>query len=60
MASEVVTSNLQILRLGKAKVLSVFMSGFAKTPTSDRSSGEQRAGWFISNALFAEVAKKRF
>ena len=37
-----------------------FMPAFAKSPTSDRSSGEQRAGWFISNALFAEVAKKRF
>ena len=42
--------------LDKAKVL----SDFAKSPTPDRSSGEQRAGWFISNALFAEVAKKRF
>ena len=37
-----------------------FMSSFAKSATSDRNSGEQRAGWFISNALFAEVAKKRF
>ena len=37
-----------------------FMSVFAKSPMSDRSSGEKRAGWFISNALLAEVAKKRF
>ena len=43
--------------MGKAKVLSdFFMSGFAKSPMPDRSSGEQRAEQFISNALFAEVA----
>ena len=33
---------------------------FAKSPMSDRISGKQRAGRIISNALFAEVAKKRF
>ena len=37
-----------------------FVSGFAKSPTPDRSSGEKRTGRFITNALFAEVAKKRF
>ena len=37
-----------------------FVSGFAKSPTPDRSSGEKRTGRFIANALFAEVAKKRF
>ena len=37
-----------------------FVSGFAKSPTPDRSSGEKRTGQFITNALFAEVAKKRF
>jgi len=37
-----------------------FVFGFAKSPTPDRSSGEKRTGRFITNALFAEVAKKRF
>jgi hypothetical protein len=37
-----------------------FVSGFAKSPTPDRSSGKKRTGRFITNALFAEVAKKRF
>ena len=36
------------------------MPAFANLPTSDRISGEQRAEQFIANALFAEVAKKRF
>ena len=36
------------------------MSGFANSPKSGRSSGEKRTGRFIANALFAEVAKKRF
>ena len=37
-----------------------FVSGFANSPTPDCSSGEKRTGRFIANALFAEVAKKRF
>ena len=37
-----------------------FVSGFAKSPTPDRSSGEKRTGRVITNALFAEVAKKCF
>ena len=37
-----------------------FVSGLAKSLLSYRSSDEQRAGRFITNALFAEVAKKRF
>ncbi len=37
-----------------------FVSGFAKSHKSDRSSGERRAGQIISNALFAELTKTRF
>ena len=37
-----------------------FVFGFAKSPTPDRSRGEKRTGRFITNALFAEVAKKCF
>ena len=37
-----------------------FVSGFANSPKAGRSSGEKRTGRFIANALFAEVAKKRF
>ena len=37
-----------------------FVAGFAKSPTPDRSSGEKRTGRVTANALFAEVAKKRF
>ena len=37
-----------------------FVSCFAKSPKSGRSSGKRWAGRIISNALFAEVAKKRF
>jgi len=37
-----------------------FFTVLAKSPTPDRSSDEQRAGRYISNALFAEVAKKHF
>ena len=37
-----------------------FVSGFAKSPASNCISGEQRAGCFIANALFAEVAKSVF
>ena len=45
---------------GQGESLVLFMSVLAKTLMSNRISGEQRAGGFISNALFAEVAKKRF
>ena len=37
-----------------------FVSGFAKSPKSGRSSGEKRTGRFIANALFAEVPKSVF
>ena len=37
-----------------------FVSGFANSPKSGRSSGEERVRRFIANALFAELAKKRF
>ena len=49
------------MQIGQGESLvQFFVSGFAKLPTPDRSSDEQWAGWFIPNALFAEVAKKRF
>ena len=49
------------MQIGQGESLvQFFVSGFAKSPTPDRSSGEKRTGRFIANALFAEVAKKRF
>ena len=49
------------MQIGQGESLvQFFVSGFAKSLLSYRSSDEQRAGWLISNALFAEVAKKRF
>ena len=49
------------MQIGQGESLVQFLvSGFAKSPTPDRSSGEKRTGRFIANALFAEVAKKRF
>ena len=50
-----------LVQIGQGESLvRFFVSGLAKSPKSDRISGERRAGWLISNALFAEVAKKRF
>ena len=50
-----------LVQIGQGESLvHFFVSGLARSPTSDRSSGEKRAGRFIANALFAEVAKKRF
>ena len=46
-------------RLGKAKVLSFFVPGFANSPKSGRSSGEERGRRFIS-IVFAELAKSAF
>ena len=40
-------------RLGKAKVLSFFVSGFANSPKSGRSRGEERGRRFISIVLSA-------
>ena len=50
-----------LVQIGQGESLvHFFVSGFAKSPTPDRSSGKKRTGRFITNALFAEVAKKRF
>ena len=50
-----------LVQIGQGESLvHFFVSGFAKSPKSGRSSGEKRTGRFIANALFAEVAKKRF
>ena len=49
------------MQIGQGESLVQFLvSGFAKSPAPDCSSGEKRTGRFIANALFAEVAKKRF
>ena len=49
------------MQIGQGESLvQFFVSGFAKSPASNCISGEQWAGCFIANALFAEVAKKRF
>ena len=49
------------MQIGQGESLvQFFVSGLAKSLLSYRSSDEQQAGWLISNALFAEVAKKRF
>ena len=49
-----------LVQIGQGESLvHFFVSGFAKSPTPDRS-GEKRTGRFIANALFAELAKKRF
>ena len=49
------------MQIGQGESLvQFFVSGLAKSPKSDRISGERRAGRIISNALFAELAKKRF
>ena len=50
-----------LVQIGQGESLvHFFVSGFAKSPTPDRSSGKRWAGRIISNALFAELAKKRF
>ena len=42
------------MQIGQGESLvQFFVSGFAKSPTPDRSSGEKRTGRFIANALFA-------
>ena len=44
------------MQIGQGESLvQFFVSGFAKSPASNCISGEQRAGCFIANALFAEV-----
>ena len=49
------------MQIGQGESLvQFFVSGFANSPKSGHSSGEKRTGRFIANALFAEVAKKRF
>ena len=49
------------MQIGQGESLvQFFVSGFANSPKSGRSSGEKRTERFIANALFAEVAKKRF
>ena len=49
------------MQIGQGESLvQFFVSGFANSPKSGRSSGKRWAGRIISNALFAEVAKKRF
>ena len=50
-----------LVQIGQGESLvHFFVSGFAKSPKSDRSSGEKRTGRFIANALFAEVPKSVF
>ena len=50
-----------LVQIGQGESLvQFFVSGLAKSLLSYRSSDEQRAGWLISNALFAELAKTRF
>ena len=50
-----------LVQIGQGESLVQFLvSGFAKSPAPDRSSGEKRTGQFIANTLFAEVTKKRF
>ena len=50
-----------LVQIGQGESLvQFFVSGLAKSPKSDRISGERRAGRIISNALFAELAKTRF
>ena len=49
------------MQIGQGESLvQFFVSGFANSPKSGRSSGEKRTERFIANALFAEVDKKRF
>ena len=49
------------MQIGQGESLvQFFVSGLAKSPKSGRSSGKRWAGRIISNALFAELAKKRF
>ena len=49
------------MQIGQGESLvQFFVSGFANSPKSGRSSGEKRTGRFIANALFAEVAKSVF
>ena len=50
-----------LVQIGQGESLvRFFVSGFAKSPTPDRSSGKRWAGRIISNALFPELAKTRF
>ncbi len=37
-----------------------FVSGFANSPTPDRSSGEKRTGRFIANAFICRSGQKAF